>query len=246
METRVSVTVDGVVYEAVVTDGGREFGSVEISADGVWAGNGRLVDGGIVDCAAPLGDDVYGALEAALKQRSSGRGEIDEARELCEAAGEQWAADVWDEAEGEDARAKVRWGASDVGDGALVTAQEAIGHEAFATLPNPGELVDAVLDGARQEWALREHVVAEAEPGEQENAMQTLTTATNLDELLASLNGLPADTDLDGVLASLPTFGGEEPRNTGGVWSWDETRVLVGASAPFRIVTRAEWAEMQD
>ncbi len=30
---------------------------------------------------------------------------------------------------------------------------------------------------------------------------------------------------------SLPTFGGEEPDDTSGVWSWDETRVITGTCA---------------
>lgn len=39
----------------------------------------------------------------------------------------------------------------------------------------------------------------------------------------------------------LPTFGGAEPRNTAGVWSWDATRLLVGTSAAdLRIVAREE------
>lgn len=38
---------------------------------------------------------------------------------------------------------------------------------------------------------------------------------------------------------SLPTFGGDEPRNTFGIWSWDATRVLVGEDARYlRIVDR--------
>lgn len=40
---------------------------------------------------------------------------------------------------------------------------------------------------------------------------------------------------------SLPTFGGEEPHNTVGVWSWDATRLLVGTCADdLKIVDRAE------
>lgn len=39
---------------------------VEIERDGVWAGWGRWREGRIEDCAAPLGDGVYAAIEAAL------------------------------------------------------------------------------------------------------------------------------------------------------------------------------------
>jgi hypothetical protein len=31
--------------------------------------------------------------------------------------------------------------------------------------------------------------------------------------------------------ASMPTFGGDEPEDTGGVWSWDKTHLLVGSCA---------------
>lgn len=47
---------------------------------------------------------------------------------------------------------------------------------------------------------------------------------------LAQEHGLPTR---HGVLdwTSLPTFGGEAPSDTEGVWSWDEDRLLVGSSA---------------
>lgn len=55
--------------------------------------------------------------------------------------------------------------------------------------------------------------------------MSTIT-ATDLDTLLAQMRA----GDLDGEdWSSLPTFGGDEPHNTQGVWSWDEGRVLVGS-----------------
>lgn len=38
----------------------------------------------------------------------------------------------------------------------------------------------------------------------------------------------------------LPTFGGEEPESTIGVWSWDEDRLLVGEGYDWRIVDRDE------
>jgi hypothetical protein len=62
--------------------------------------------------------------------------------------------------------------------------------------------------------------------------------ANNLDELLAALRSRPYD---ERLMTNLPTFGGEEPASTGGVWSWDATRLLVGTSRDdFRIVPRAE------
>lgn len=52
--------------------------------------------------------------------------------------------------------------------------------------------------------------------------------------------GLPvAHGDLDWT--SLPTFGGVEPADTSGIWSWDETRILWGACADeLEIVDRAD------
>lgn len=38
---------------------------------------------------------------------------------------------------------------------------------------------------------------------------------------------------------SLPSFGGAEPSSTEGVWSWDETRLLVGTcTADLEIIER--------
>lgn len=40
---------------------------------------------------------------------------------------------------------------------------------------------------------------------------------------------------------SLPTFDGDEPTNTSGVWSWDADRLLVGEGrADLQIVPRGE------
>lgn len=52
--------------------------------------------------------------------------------------------------------------------------------------------------------------------------------ATNLKELIAELRNMTA-AELECVdMTSLPTFGGEEPKNMAGIWSWDETSLLVG------------------
>jgi hypothetical protein len=50
-----------------------------------------------------------------------------------------------------------------------------------------------------------------------------MTNATSLNDLLSNIRR--GDIDLSD---NLPTFGGEEPANTLGVWSWDETSLLVG------------------
>lgn len=48
-----------------------------------------------------------------------------------------------------------------------------------------------------------------------------------------SLKSLMTLMKTDGTLdwSSLPVFGGEEPASTLGVWSWDETHLLVGECA---------------
>ena len=71
-----------------------------------------------------------------------------------------------------------------------------------------------------------------------------LTAIRTLDDLLHVLStepdshetadryGLPRDRHADAIdWTDLPTFGGEAPSNTDGVWSWDATRLLV-TSAP--------------
>jgi hypothetical protein len=43
---------------------------------------------------------------------------------------------------------------------------------------------------------------------------------------------------------TLPTFGGDEPTDTCGVWSWDATRAIVGnCRSNIEIITRAELAQ---
>ena len=48
----------------------------------------------------------------------------------------------------------------------------------------------------------------------------------NLDELLNACKSRALC-----IHDGLPTFGGEEPDDTSEVWSWDETRLLVGTCA---------------
>jgi hypothetical protein len=97
-------------------------------------------------------------------------------------------------------------------------------------------------DGTRAK-SLKELARLQAEIGE----------STSLATLLAALRRYAAWTDTlddsaledyaaDAVdMTELPTFGGEEPRDTHGVWSWDNERLLVGdCIADFRIVAREE------
>tara|TARA_R110000868_G_C10586358_1_gene739146 strand:+ start:73 stop:321 length:249 start_codon:yes stop_codon:yes gene_type:complete len=75
-----------------------------------------------------------------------------------------------------------------------------------------------------------------------------IAAATSLDDLADILNSYPSTYELgDGEprldeiadLAGLPTFGGTEPSDTSGIWSWDETRLLVtGGDQPFAIERR--------
>jgi hypothetical protein len=67
-----------------------------------------------------------------------------------------------------------------------------------------------------------------------------LVMPDTLDGLLEAMrNDHPCVFDDDSWRADLPTFGGEEPRYTEGVWSWDEKRLLVGTcSEDLEIVNR--------
>lgn len=73
-------------------------------------------------------------------------------------------------------------------------------------------------------------------------AMPTkIRTAPNLGSLCAALNALtPEEREgWDRWLSDLPTFGGEEPRSTEWVWSWDETDLLCSdGNGGFNIVSR--------
>jgi len=71
-----------------------------------------------------------------------------------------------------------------------------------------------------------------------------LDLVESLDELAVVLRG-----DEGGRLdwmdwTSLPVFGGKEPADTLGVWSWDEGRLLVGGCrSDLEIVAREQWGE---
>lgn len=129
------------------------------------------------------------------------------------------------------------------------------------------EVQQAVADNSEQRMALeriRRDIRAQARaligterPAMTNTPVPSSTTLTTLDDLrdvlaldpgqdnpeisseLAGRYGLP---NAHGVLdwTELPTFGGEAPADTQGVWSWDATRLLVGTCASdLRIVARA-------
>ncbi len=63
--------------------------------------------------------------------------------------------------------------------------------------------------------------------------------ATNLVDLLNSLRANSESLDM----SSLPTFGGE-PIDRMGVWSWDETHMIIGEGVTdMKIVPRGYFAE---
>lgn len=72
-----------------------------------------------------------------------------------------------------------------------------------------------------------------------------IANAQSLEQLRDLLNAATAEqnAEIDArphLMTSLPTFGGIEPSDTVGVWSWDAGRLLVGENAPFEIVDRAD------
>jgi hypothetical protein len=70
----------------------------------------------------------------------------------------------------------------------------------------------------------------------------------NLDQLYEGMiNDDPNTHDRHGQWSSdLPTFGGEDAYSQG-VWSWDETRLIVGTCADdLEIVNREDWAERRN
>jgi len=63
------------------------------------------------------------------------------------------------------------------------------------------------------------------------------TTAKNLADLFAQMKLRSLDSE---DWTSLPTFGGHEPLDTAGIWSWDATHVLTGTCADDLAIERRE------
>jgi hypothetical protein len=71
--------------------------------------------------------------------------------------------------------------------------------------------------------------------------VKKIKTAKNLNELLETILSIYQDGQSEEIqMDNLPVFGGKTPDNTAGVWSWDETHLLVGDSGfdDLRIVKR--------
>ena len=65
---------------------------------------------------------------------------------------------------------------------------------------------------------------------------------TNLDDLLQFIKSNDVD---DRVMADLPNFGGEVPKNTCCIWSWDEDRILWGeCKEEYEIITRELYKDL--
>lgn len=67
----------------------------------------------------------------------------------------------------------------------------------------------------------------------------TRWAAKSLEDLLEWVQNRDPDDD-DSCMSKLPTFGGDEPDDTAGVFSWDETRLLVQTQSGWAIVGRDE------
>ena len=92
--------------------------------------------------------------------------------------------------------------------------------------------VDEILTGGHEIEGLR-RLVAEArglaEDGTEAHGETLVAQCGNLEALLELLRSGAIDDDENLHLWSeLPTFGGPDPADTTGVWSWDATRLLIG------------------
>ncbi len=78
------------------------------------------------------------------------------------------------------------------------------------------------------------------------NAQISKTNTLNeLTELLNRFESLDSDDDQQEYknidLSNLPVFGGEEPDDTEGVYSWDEENVMIPGNSGWEIVSREEY-----
>ena len=110
--------------------------------------------------------------------------------------------------------------------------------------PCPTDTAEDVLS-ARFQMActgLKELPVFFGEP-DCPDSYQSETIRIAVDDLQDLLELLrEVDRDIEADLSNLPTFGGQEPRQTLEVWSWDADHLLVGSCVDdMKLVTRQEW-----
>lgn len=73
------------------------------------------------------------------------------------------------------------------------------------------------------------------------NARNDLLRIENLKDLCEFLRG-PFGSHVD--WDDLPTYGGKEPADTKGIWSWDPECVLIGSGSDVKVMTRADYEEL--
>ncbi len=75
-----------------------------------------------------------------------------------------------------------------------------------------------------------------------ESFLEEQRDVNDLEELLGAIRAAHIE-----LTADLPTFGGDPPDDTHGVWSWDVSSLLVGdRMTDLEIITRDEWADGLD
>jgi hypothetical protein len=84
------------------------------------------------------------------------------------------------------------------------------------------------------------------------NAQEKINNTKSLDELCETLNSIVSELGeagdeltIDQVVdvCSLPTFGGNDPKKTSEVWSWDATQVLVADGSAWSVEDRCACGE---
>lgn len=104
-------------------------------------------------------------------------------------------------------------------------------EDAYTTAPNG---IVALVDGYMESSPAYRYRSAWTLADKREIAL-ALPTLDDLLDAVKQTEGLSYDDNFDGM----PNFGGAEPDDTTGIWSWDATRLLVGTcAADMEIVPR--------
>lgn len=88
-------------------------------------------------------------------------------------------------------------------------------------------------------------LVSDVRAAIEQHFLSEVESAENLEDLLEALvDAEKAGVGTDDIITDLPTFGGEDPSDTAEVWSWDETRLLVGRCvSEFAILPRSDYED---